>query len=163
MIFNSRERKLLGEIRMLSDRLAEDKIYAQAMEEIETNEVDPVAQAKALEEAEGDAQKGKAFYIKHRVRRIRDLATEYEIWLVQEQSKKEEVKETKENKRQELDLRKRLSSVLAEGDLPPIDVQKTYRDEFAKFYKGWSREDYARRYLPKASAWREFLRRKGLI
>ena len=34
--------------------------------------MDPVAQAKAFEEAEGDAQKARAFYTKHRVRRISD-------------------------------------------------------------------------------------------
>ena len=47
-------------------------MYEIAVDEIENNEFDKVAQAIAFEEAEGDEKKSRAFYTKHRVRRIKD-------------------------------------------------------------------------------------------
>ena len=66
------DKKILEELMALDARLQEDRLYEIALGEVDTQSFDPVAKAKAFEEAEGDAQKAKAFYIKHRVRRIRD-------------------------------------------------------------------------------------------
>lgn len=66
------DKKILEELMALDARLQEDRLYEIALSELDTQSFDPVAKAKAFEEAEGDAQKAKAFYIKHRVRRIRD-------------------------------------------------------------------------------------------
>ena len=67
---------LLNELIKLGDRLSEDRLYEIAVSEVEDNQFDGVAKAKALEEAEGDQNKARAFYTKHRVRRIRDLIAE---------------------------------------------------------------------------------------
>ena len=66
------DKKILEELMALDARLQEDRLYEIALSELDTQSFDPVAKAKAFEEAEGDAQKAKAFYIKHRVRRIKD-------------------------------------------------------------------------------------------
>jgi hypothetical protein len=66
------DKKILKELSELNDRLAEDRMYEIAVAEIENNEFDKVAQAIAFEEAEGDEKKARAFYSKHRVRRIKD-------------------------------------------------------------------------------------------
>ena len=47
-------------------------MYEIAVDEIENDNFDKVAQALAFEEAEGDEKKARAFYTKHRVRRIKD-------------------------------------------------------------------------------------------
>ena len=67
------DEELLEELIALGDRLTEDRLYEIVVQELEQNIFDSVAQAKALEEAEGDEKKARAFYTKHRVRRIRDL------------------------------------------------------------------------------------------
>ena len=61
----------LQELIKLGDRLSEDVLYEVAVNEVESDQFDKVAQSKALEEAQGDHQKARAFYIKQRVRRIR--------------------------------------------------------------------------------------------
>jgi hypothetical protein len=56
------------------ERLAEDRMYELVLREIEQQELDPIAEARALEEAQGDVPRSKALYIKHRIRRIIDLS-----------------------------------------------------------------------------------------
>jgi hypothetical protein len=68
-------KEILIELAKLDDRLLEDRLYEIAVEEIERGEFDGVAKARAFEEAEGDDKKSRAYYVKHRVRRIRDLIT----------------------------------------------------------------------------------------
>ena len=67
---------ILKELIDLGDRLTEDRLREIVIAEIESNEMDGVAQAYALEEADGDEKKARAYYTKHRVRRIRDLIAE---------------------------------------------------------------------------------------
>ena len=50
--------------------------------------MDGVAEAYALEEAEGDEKKARAYYTKHRVRRIRDLIAEESIRTASERAEK---------------------------------------------------------------------------
>ena len=99
MFFKKSEQKLLEELRNLSERLAEDRIYEEVLTEIELNNFDAVAKARALEEAEGHEQKARALYIKHRVRRINDLSAEYSIWLEQQRASEEEAKKTTRSRR----------------------------------------------------------------
>ena len=75
---------ILKELIDLGDRLTEDRLREIVIAEIESNEMDGVAQAYALEEADGDEKKARAYYTKHRVRRIRDLIAE-EIIIAEEQ------------------------------------------------------------------------------
>ena len=91
--------ELLTELIDLGERLSEDRLYEVVIDEIERDEFDSVAKAKALEEAEGDQNKARAFYTKHRVRRIRDLIAEAEIAAEAEKMRAEE-----ELKRQEAEL-----------------------------------------------------------
>lgn len=160
MFFKNGDKALLEELRSLGARLSEDRIYEKVIAEVESNELDAVAKAKAFEEAEGDALKARAFYIKHRVRRIRDLASEYEIWLQQEADKKEAIRK----REQELaDHRRMLCEKMANGAMPPREIQEAYQKEFSRFYSEWILGDYARKYMPKSSAWRHYLHSIGLI
>ena len=73
------QKEILEELIALDSRLLEDRLYEIAVQEIGTNEFDAVAKAKAFEEAEGNELKARAFYTRHRVRRIRDQLTAYSI------------------------------------------------------------------------------------
>lgn len=91
--FSLEEIEIFIAIQELSERLAEDRLYEVVAEEIDRREYDPVSKLKALEEANGDEQVAKAIYAKHRVRRLKDLAAEYEI--IQAGEKMEEEKRRK--------------------------------------------------------------------
>ena len=81
---------ILKELIELGDRLTEDRLREIVIAELEGNEMDGVAQAYALEEADGDEKKARAYYTKHRVRRIRDLITQESIRHEQEKEEAEE-------------------------------------------------------------------------
>jgi hypothetical protein len=66
------DQQTLIELSKLTERLVEDRFYELALSEIEENSFDTVAKAKAFEEAEGEEKKSRAFYVKHRVRRMKD-------------------------------------------------------------------------------------------
>ena len=72
-MFSSRDTKLINELNELSERMAEDRIYEMVLREIENNELDAIAKAKAFEEAQGDETKAHGLYTKQRVRRIKDM------------------------------------------------------------------------------------------
>lgn len=65
-------RAFIDELASMSERVFEDRLYEIAIDEIQNNEMDPVSEARAFEEAEGNKEKARAFYTKHRVRRLRD-------------------------------------------------------------------------------------------
>ena len=77
---NLRDQKIITNSQNLSGRQAEDLLYNVVMAEISEDDLDPVAWAMAFEEAEGQEQRSKALYLKHRIRRIKDdiLAVELE-------------------------------------------------------------------------------------
>ena len=77
---------ILKELIELGDRLTEDRLREIVIAELESNEMDGVAQAYALEEADGDEKKARAYYTKHRVRRIRDLITQESILAEEERA-----------------------------------------------------------------------------
>lgn len=68
MQFDDIKERLKG----LEGRLIEDEIYRAVWEEIESGKMDPVAQARSIEDGEAEDVKIRAAYIKHRVRRIKD-------------------------------------------------------------------------------------------
>lgn len=168
-MFRREEKALFEEIKKLSDRLAEDRIYEQVMLEVDSENYDPVAKAKAFEEALGDTQKARALYVKHRVRRIRDLAAEYQLWAAQQEAERrvrqEEAKARKaaefaeRNKNEE--RKANIRNELRKGKMPPDDIISKYRLEFKEFYTVWRDEEYARRYMHESSAWLAFLSNKG--
>jgi hypothetical protein len=61
-----------GRLYGLEGRLLEDELYQIVWEEIERNEMDPVAQARSVEEGGELDAKVRAAYIKHRLRRLND-------------------------------------------------------------------------------------------
>ena len=69
---STRDRKILDELIGLDGRLYEDRLYELVMQEVLTEDFDTVAMARAFEEAEGEEQKTKALYLKHRLRRLKD-------------------------------------------------------------------------------------------
>ena len=74
---NPKEKQLFDEIKSLSVRLLEDRLYEVVADEVLRNEYDNVAKIKALEEARGDEQVAKSIYTRHRVRRLKDAAAAY--------------------------------------------------------------------------------------
>ena len=102
------DKKILKELSELNDRLAEDRMYEIVVDEIENNEFDKVAQAIAFEEAEGDEKKARAFYTRHRVRRIKDEISYFiaELATTIEAEAKRSAEQTKENKVRKLEEEK---------------------------------------------------------
>ena len=70
---STRDRKILDELIGLDGRLYEDRLYELVMQEVLTEDFDTVAMARAFEEAEGEQQRTKALYLKHRLRRLKDV------------------------------------------------------------------------------------------
>jgi hypothetical protein len=89
---------LLNELLDLGDRLSEDRLYEVVVQEIEVNDFDAVAKARALEEAEGDGNKARAFYTKHRVRRIRDILAR-QAFVAEQEAQRKKAKLTVEAER----------------------------------------------------------------
>jgi len=175
MFFKSQEQKFLDELKGLNERLAEDRIYQQVMIEIDSDELDSVSRARAFEEAEGDNQKAQGLYVKHRVRRLRDLALDYENWLKEEAKmkalrKKEEQEEQekieqrkKEEQQKKIEHRKQLSESMRAGKMPPREIQMRYKSEYNNFYENWVKEEYARRKFARSASWHAFLIEISLI
>jgi hypothetical protein len=68
---------LLHELSLLDGIRLEDRVYQIVLQEVQLEQFDPVAKVKAYEEAEGDNNKARALYTKHRVRRIEDMLIQY--------------------------------------------------------------------------------------
>ena len=67
------DENLLHELSLLEGVRLEDRVYQIVLQEIQLEQFDPVAKVKAYEEAEGDNNKARALYTKHRVRRMEDM------------------------------------------------------------------------------------------
>lgn len=63
----------------LHGRQFEDELYRIVSDEISSGYMDNVAQARSIEEANGDRSKLEALYLKHRIRRIKDEIVSAEI------------------------------------------------------------------------------------
>lgn len=100
-----------GRLHGLEGRLLEDELYQIVWEEIERNEMDPVAQARSIEEGGELNAKVSAAYIKHRLRRLKD------------QLKVEELaaKETFRQKQEKIS-RKEAEQKSKEGEYPKLCV-----------------------------------------
>ena len=69
---STRDKKIIDELVGLNGRLYEDRLYELLMQEVLSEDFDTVAMARSFEEAEGEEQKTKALYLKHRLRRLMD-------------------------------------------------------------------------------------------
>lgn len=92
--------ELLRYLVELQDRLAEDEMYETVLGEIEKDQLDAVAQARAFEEACGNAEKARSLYIKHRMRRMKDLSVAEALRQKQEEMEKQRQREEMERQRQ---------------------------------------------------------------
>ena len=101
---------ILKELIELGDRLTEDRLREIVVAELERNEMDGVAQAYAFEEADGDEKKARAYYTKHRVRRIRDLITQESIRAAEERAEAEERAKQKQAEEEKI-ARKRQAEI----------------------------------------------------
>ena len=63
---------IITQLRGLEGRLFEDALYRIVWEEIEKGDLDPAAQARSIEDGDGEEGKVRAAYIRHRVRRLND-------------------------------------------------------------------------------------------
>ena len=111
---------ILKELIELGDRLTEDRLREIVIAELESNEMDGVAQAYALEEADGDEKKARAYYTKHRVRRIRDMIAQESI-IAEEQraeaaKRANEKQKEEERKAEEQRNKVRIEEMLAQGE-----------------------------------------------
>ena len=70
---STRDKKISDELVGLDGRLYEDRLYELVMQEVLSEDFDTVAMARAFEEAEGEQQRTKALYLKHRLRRLKDV------------------------------------------------------------------------------------------
>ena len=70
---STRDKKISDELVGLDGRLYEDRLYELVMQEVLSEDFDTVAMARAFEEAEGEEQRTKALYLKHRLRRLKDV------------------------------------------------------------------------------------------
>jgi ribosomal protein S14 len=68
MDFKKVKSRLLG----MEGLLLEDELYHIVWAEIESNQMDPAAQARSIEEGAGDEGRVRSAYIKHRVRRLKE-------------------------------------------------------------------------------------------
>ena len=98
----------MSELIALGDRVTEDRLYEIAVDEVERNELDKVAMALALEEAEGDEKKSRAFYTKHRVRRIKDAIAQQAVMAAQEELEMAAQEELEMAAQEELEAAERL-------------------------------------------------------
>lgn len=124
----SLDEKLLDELACLESRLIEDRLYQIAILEIEAEQFDQVAQAKAFEEAEGDTKKARAFYTKHRVQRLQDIIAQY----VAVKSAEIQEEAQKNRKASRVEVNERVRSFL--GGLVPKRKTKTLKP--VAVYKG---------------------------
>jgi uncharacterized Fe-S radical SAM superfamily protein PflX len=93
-----------GRLYGLEGRLLEDELYQIVWEEIERNEMDPVAQARSVEEGGELDAKVRAAYIKHRLRRLNDQLK------VEELVAKETIRQEQEDiSRKEAEQKRRLA------------------------------------------------------
>jgi len=63
-----------NDLQSVKDRLSDDDEIATILNEISTLGYDEIALAKAFEEAGGNEEKTKSIYIRHRIRRRKDVA-----------------------------------------------------------------------------------------
>ena len=70
---STRDKKISDKLVGLDGRLYEDRLYELVMQEVLSEDFDTVAMARAFEEAEGEQQRTKALYLKHRLRRLKDV------------------------------------------------------------------------------------------
>lgn len=100
---HDRDKIILSEIENLSERLMEDRLYQLVIDEVNDGFYDEVAKIRSLEEAEGNSEKAKAFYVRNRVRRILDLHVEFSLQsaIDSEEEKNNKIKEYEINKNKE--------------------------------------------------------------
>ena len=153
---SDREKRLLQEIAALSERLAEDRMYEFVAEELHNNELDPAARMRALEEAEGDQNKADALYAKHRIRRLKDLATEQAIAEADAKRRREAAERANEEERgtQQYFIEQ------VRGGTAPKSFKKRYKNEFDAFRKWWVPQEHHRKYLTKEQVWHAFAKHK---
>lgn len=164
---SAKDSALLKELRGLSARLAEDRMYELVLSEIENDSFDPIARARAFEEADGNKDMAIARYIKHRVRRLNDLNSEYQIWLDQK-AELERTERTRFEKEQleshNTELEKaRVAELIRKGGPFGTEVTYAYRTEFEAFYADWIKVDYAHKFMNKTYAWEAFLKARDHI
>lgn len=141
-------------------RLEEDALYSAVLDEISRGEFDLIAQARSLEEAEGVRERARALYIRHRIRRIRDV-----FELEQKDLKVAEPQEACEPPTTEHrintsswieDRRNQLRTSLNSGKANK-EVKSLYQVEFKAWAKQYASKDHSRLFLTESQLWVTFM------
>ena len=160
---------ILKKILELQQRLAEDALYEKVLAELKKGETDFIAEARAVEEAQGEKEKARAFYIKHRIRRLKDIdladiiereavRAQKEAQREAERAKVKEEREDIERKRKEDENKNFLIKKIVETGKVTGVVKRAYQNEFAKWLHGRSWEKASNRVITNNDLWIEFFK-----
>ena len=123
------DEELLDELSRLDSIMMEDHLYRIAILEIQEEQLDLVAQAKAFEEAEGDVPKARALYTKHRVQRIRDMLAQYKaVHIAQAKAESQKKREAKRAEATE-QVRSFFKGIVRKVDLRPKEPVAVYKHQ----------------------------------
>jgi len=144
-------------------RLEEDALYSAVLDEISRGEFDLIAQARSLEEAEGERERARALYIRHRIRRIRDI-----FELEQLEQMKLKASETQEgcelpaaehkiNTSSWTEVRRNQLRICLRAGKPNKEVKRIYQDEFKIWAKKYASKEHSRLFLTESQLWVTFM------
>ena len=123
------DEELLDELSRLDSIMLEDQLYRIAILEIQNEQFDLVAQAKALEEAEGEVQKARALYTKHRVQRINAMLAQYKaVHIAQAKAESQKKREAKLSQTTE-QVRSFFRGIVRKVDLKPKEPVAVYKHQ----------------------------------
>ncbi len=149
---------IIKKILELNQRLAEDSLYEKVLDELNKGDTDVVAQARALEEAQGEREKARAFYIKHRIRRLKDIELagfiEREALRAQERAQQEDI----ERKRKEDENRNFLIKKIIETGRVTGVVKRAYQVEFTDWLRKEAWDEARNDVITNNDLWIEFFR-----
>jgi hypothetical protein len=152
------EDEVLKKILELNQRLTEDSLYEKVLDELKNGETDIVAEAKALEEAQGAREKARAFYIRHRIRRLKDIELagfiEREALRAQERAQQEDI----ERKRKEDENRNFLIKKIIETGRVTGVVKRAYQVEFTDWLRKEAWDEARNDVITNNDLWIEFFR-----
>lgn len=153
---------ILQKIFEMDRRLAEDALYETVVTELKNGWTDIVAEARAMEEAQGEKEKARAFYIKHRIRRLKDAhladIIDREAQKEADKAKSEELKSNIERKRQENENRNYLIKKVLQTKKVNSVVKRAYQNEFEEWFRGRGWRATRNSAVTNNDLWLEFFR-----
>ena len=153
----------------LNERMAEDALYEAVLMEVKNGDMDIVAEARAMEEGQGDKEKARSLYIKHRIRRLKDIHLAEFIEREAERATQESLEEIQRlanakqkaaAKQKQLEHANRLFIIekIIETRKVNAAVKKQYSNEFSLWFRGLSWNSTRTSVLTNNDLWIEFFK-----